>query len=296
MPRNISDIVDEEEQEVTGKNKNRKSKPKKEKKEKNEKKSFDAVVTDAGAMYTDAENEEEGGSAFVALIVAFIVLIWLAILGLLIKLDIGGFGSNVLYPLLKDVPVIKMILPDGIEEEAAAEASEFKTLADAVAEIDRLNGVIAELQSEAKKGEGTVDEDVVTALKEEIKRLQTFEDSQIEFQKLKTEFYEEVVFSENAPNIEDYKAFYESIDSDNAEYLYKQVIQQIETNKQMNEYVKAYSEMKPKQAAAIFEMMTDNLELVAKILGQMDTNSRAKILGVMDSEVASQITKIMDPE
>ena len=78
--------------------------------------------------------------------------------------------------------------------------------------------------------------------------------------------------------------------------MYKQVIQQIETDKQTDAYVKAYSEMKPKQAAAIFEMMTDNLELVAKILGEMDTNSRAKILGVMDSEVASQITKIMDPE
>ena len=53
--------------------------------------------------------------------------------------------------------------------------------------------------------------------------------------------------------------------------------------------------MKPKQAAAIFEMMVDNLDLVAKILGEMDAQPRAKILGVMDSEVASQITKIMDP-
>lgn len=54
--------------------------------------------------------------------------------------------------------------------------------------------------------------------------------------------------------------------------------------------------MKPKQAAAIFEQMTDNLDLVARILKQMDTDARAKILGVMDSEVASQITKILDPE
>lgn len=294
MPREINDMVDEEEQEETGKKGKKRIKLKKEKKDKNEQKGFDAIVTDSGAMYTDAENEEEGGSAFVALIVIFIVLIWLAILGLLIKLDIGGFGSNVLYPLLKDVPVVKMILPDGIEEEAAVAESEYKTLADAVAEINRLNEEIAELQS--RPAEASVDEDEVTALKEEIRRLQTFEDSQIEFQKLKTEFYEEVVFSENAPAVEEYKTFYESIDPDNAEYLYKQVIQQIETDKQMDEYVKAYSEMKPKQAAAIFELMTDNLELVAKILGEMDTNSRAKILGVMDSEVASQVTKIMDPE
>ncbi len=295
MPREINDMVDEEEQQAEKKERKLlKIKKKENNKDKEEQKGFDAVVTDTGAMYTDAENEEEGGSAFVVLIIFFIVLIWLAILGLLIKLDIGGFGSNVLYPVLKDVPVVKMILPEGIEEEMAAEESEYQTLEEAVAEINRLKKEISVLQSEPEKV--TVNEDEVTALKEEIRRLQTFEDSQIEFQKLKTEFYEEVVFSENAPEIEEYKTFYESIDPDNAEYLYKQVIQQIETDKQTDEYVKAYSEMKPKQAAAIFEMMTDNLELVAKILGEMDTNSRAKILGVMDSEVASQITKIMDPE
>ncbi|MFT3984898.1 MAG: hypothetical protein QM697_13405 [Lachnospiraceae bacterium] len=294
MPREINDMVDEEEQEEAGKKEKKRIKPLKEKKEKKERKGFHAAATDMGAMYTDAESEEDGGSAFVVLIIIFIVLIWLAILGLLIKLDIGGFGSGVLYPVLKDVPVVKMILPDGIEEEAAAKESEYQTLAEAVAEINRLNEEVAGLQS--KPEEVTVDEDEVTALKEEIRRLRTFEDSQIEFQKLKTEFYEEVVFSENAPDIEEYKTFYESVDPDNAEYLYKQVIQQIETDKQMDEYVKAYSEMKPKQAAAIFELMTDNLDLVAKILGEMDTNSRAKILGVMDSEVASQITKIMDPE
>ena len=231
-------------------------------------------------MYTDADSEDEGGSASIALIIVFIVLIWLAILGLLIKLDIGGFGSNVLYPVLKDVPVLNMILPDGVAEDQAADESEYKTLAEAVAEINRLNGEIEELQSVQQ---GSTSDEEVAALREEIKRLQTFEDSQIEFQKLKTEFYEEVVFSENAPDIEEYKAYYESIDPENAEYLYKQVIQQIETDAQMADYVKTYSGMKPKQAAAIFETMTDNLDLVAKILGEMDTDSRAKILGVMDS-------------
>ena len=62
------------------------------------------------------------------------------------------------------------------------------------------------------------------------------------------------------------------------------------------DFVKAYSQMKPKQAAGIFEQMTDNLDLVARILDKMDATARAKILGVMDAEVASQLTKIMDPD
>lgn len=258
--------------------------------EENNNESFDAKVGDNGATFPGEEDEGSGFS--VALIIVLIVIIWLAILALLVKLDIGGFGSSVLYPLLKDVPVINKILPDtGVEEEAVSDG-EYATLADAVKEINRLKRENEDLRQNTAND----NTEEINAYREEIKRLQTFEDSQIEFQKLKTEFYEEVVFSENAPNIEEYKKYYEEIDPENAEYLYKQVIAQLEADKELSEYVKAYSDMKPKQAAAIFEMMTDNLDLVAKILGNMDATTRGKILGVMDSEVASQLTKIMDPD
>lgn len=268
---------------------------KKKKKKKKEKKGekFDAVVGDNGtALYTDADEEEESGGILSVLVVLFIVLIWLAILALLVKLDVGGFGSGVLYPVFKDVPVINKILPDNIDEELEEE-SEFDSLDEALDEIQRLREHITELE-EDKKGSAS-DEEVAT-LKEEIRRLQTFEDSQVDFQKLKTEFYEEVVFADTAPSIEEYKKYYEEIDPDNAEYIYRQVVKQIEIDEDIEKYVKTYSEMKPKQAAAIFEQMTDNLDLVARILKQMDTSARAKILGVMDSEVASQLTKILDPD
>ena len=253
---------------------------------------FDGLATDNGALYADAD-EDDGFSFSVFFIVILIILIWLAILCLLVKLDIGGFGSGVLYPILKDVPVVNKILPDDVEEPEYE--GDFETLPDALAEIERLNAVIKELKAEQENGNSEEDEEI-KSLREEIARLRTFEDSQIEFDKLKTEFYEEVVFAENAPSIDQYKTYYESIDPDNAEYLYKQVVKQLEVDKEMNEYVQAYTDMKPKQAAAIFEMMEDNLDLVAKILGEMEPSARAKILGVMDSEMASKITKIMDPD
>ncbi len=270
------------------------------KKEKEEKKAakkagkgFDAMATDQGGIYADVDDEDEGFSPSVLLIVILIVLIWIAILALLIKLDIGGFGSGVLRPVLKDIPVINKILPEPTEVEEYA--GEFDNLPDALAEIERLNKQIDDLKAEMAKGDEGESEEV-KALKEEIVRLRTFEDSQVEFQKLKTEFYEEVVFSDKAPEIEQYKAYYEEIDPDNAEYLYKQVVAQLETDKIMDEYIKGYTEMKPKQAAAIFDEMGDNLDLVAKILGHMDANARAKILQAMDKDLASKITKIMDPE
>lgn len=277
------------------------SEKEKKKKEKAEKKAakkaaknggFSAVATDDGGIYTDMD-EDDGFSFSVFLIIVFIVFIWLAILCLLVKLDIGGFGSGVLYPVLKDVPGVNKILPEVIDEQEYK--GEFDNLPDALAEIRRLNLEIEDLKDDlARSGEG--DSEEMMALKEEIARLRTFEDSQIEFDKLKTEFYEEIVFSDKAPDIENYKAYYEEIDPDNAEYLYKQVVSQIEIDKKMEEYVQTYSDMKPKQAAAMFEQMTDNLDLVAEILNRMDPNARAKILGVMDPEISSKLTKIMDPE
>ena len=67
-------------------------------------------------------------------------------------------------------------------------------------------------------------------------------------------------------------------------------------DQELSDYVKAYSEMKPKSAAKVFEEMKGNLDLVAKILQAMDASQRAKILNVMDPEIASRLTKMMDPD
>ena len=67
-------------------------------------------------------------------------------------------------------------------------------------------------------------------------------------------------------------------------------------DKFIKEYEAAYSSLKPKAAAAIFEAMTDNLDLAVRILGVMDADARGKILAVMDAEIAARITKLMDPE
>ena len=53
--------------------------------------------------------------------------------------------------------------------------------------------------------------------------------------------------------------------------------------------------MKPKEAAAIFDTMTDNLKLVAQILDGMDADSRAAILGKMTSDTAAKVIEIMKP-
>lgn len=243
----------------------------------------------------EAELEQEGSNIPVFLTTIAIVGIWLLILCVLIKLDVGGFGSGVLAPILKDVPIVNQILPSenpvGQEEETEDEYAGYTTLKEAVEQIKLL-----ELQLEQEDLKTSNLEDENEKLKEEITRLKTFEASQVEFERIKTEFYEEVIYAEKGPGVSEYQKYYESMDPATAEFLYKQVVAEAEESKEIQDYASSYSEMKPKQAAAIFEAMTNNLDLVARILKEMAAEDRGKILGVMDAEIAAKLTKIMEPD
>lgn len=239
----------------------------------------------------EAEMEEEsGGKGVIVIVTLLIVIIWIGILAVLVKLDVGGFGSTVLQPILKDVPYINKILPETKEEEPEDAKYPYATLAEATARIKELE---KELSDKIESQEGN--SQLVEQLQAENDRLQQFEQEQAAFQEEKTKFYEEVVYSDQAPDIEEYKAYYESIDPANAEVLYKQVVEQQQEDQEVLDYASAYSSMKPSQAAKILEQMTDNLELAAKILRNIDTEARGDILGAMDPAVASRLTAIMEP-
>ena len=236
---------------------------------------------------------DDVGGVSVFLVTVVIVIIWVAILCLLIKLDVGGFGSGVLAPILKDVPVVNKILPADNTMTVDDEESYggYTSLREAVDYIKEL-----ELQLEEAQSASSVDSEELAELRAENERLRTFEDAQVEFERIKTEFYEEVVYAENGPGVEEYQKYYQTMDPTTAEYLYKQVIQQVQADKEIQDYAQAYSEMKPKQAAAIFEEMTDDLDLAAKILYQMSAEDRGNVLGAMDAETAARLTRIMEPD
>ncbi len=239
------------------------------------------------------DEDESGGGISSFLVTTIIVVVWLLIICLLIKMDVGGFGSEVLTPLLKDVPVVNKILPSGTDTEVSREDAYggYTSLKEAVDYIK-----ILELELEHAQQVNNTDSEEITELKAEVERLKEFENMQVEFQRIKEQFYEEVVYSDEGPGPEEYQKYYQTMDPETAQALYKQVVRQLEEDQEVKDYAAAYSSMKPKAAAAIFESMTDDLELAARILWVMDSDSRGKILGAMDSTVAAKLTKIMDPD
>ena len=241
----------------------------------------------------ELDEQIDGNGASVVIVTLFIILIWLGILILLVKMDVGGFGSNVLTPIFKDVTVINKILPSESTTETSKDKEAYggySSLKEAVEQIKTLEKQIDQAQST----NATYAEQIDT-LKAEVQRLKTFEDNQVEFQKIKEQFYEEVVYAENGPGADEYRKYYEEMDPATAEALYKQVIQTEAADKQMQEYANTFSNMQASEAAAILGNMTDNLDLAASILQNLDVSTRGAILGAMDSAIAARIVKIMDP-
>ncbi len=279
----------EEKEEVLDK----KAEKKAEKQRRKEEKKREKLEKKQQAELEDENEESGGGKVALVFVTLIIIIIWLAIFALLIKMDVGGFGSTVLAPILKDVPYVNKILPETDEGELGTEDTEYpyQTLDEAVAYIKEL-----ELELQVAQEGSSENSAYVAQLESEVAKLQQYEQNEADFEKEKAQFYEEVVFNDKAPDISEYQKYYESIDPANAEELYKEVVEQEQESQEIQDYVSTYSQMKPKEAAAIFDTMTDNLELVAKILDEMDTQSAANILGKMDSETAAKVTELMEPE
>lgn len=244
----------------------------------------------------DGDEEEGGGGIVVAIVAILIILVWLAIIALLIHMDVGGFGSTVAYPILKDVPYLNKILPESTDYSTASGDAQddpyaFSSMSDAVDRVKELEQELASTKKKLKKAQKAAD-----SASDAEKELQKYKDNEAQFEQEKKDFYNEVVYNDNAPDIEQYREYYEEIEPQTAEELYKQVVQDLQTDEALSNYVSAYSSMDPGAAAQIFDTMTDDLDLVGKILWNMNAEQRGDIMAEMNADTAAAVTKLMEPD
>ena len=197
-----------------------------------------------------------------------------------------------MYPVLKDVPVVNMLLPE-VEEDgtgmAQTDGSKYTTLSQAIERINELESILSSYNNNTN-----ANTDYIEQLENEVNNLKVYRDSQEAFEKRVLEFDEEVVFGKNAPDIEEYKKYYEGIDAANAEKIYAQVVEQYQYDARVKEQSNTYSKMEPANAADILSQMTaGDLDLVAGILSGMSPSKSSLILAAMEPETAAQITKKM---
>lgn len=243
---------------------------------------------------TIPENQQEhSGYGKGILFCIALVLLFLIILMILIRMDVGGFGTKVLRPILKDVPIVNHILPEPTDEEIAAETG-YKSLSQAVERIAELEAELEQLQNAASGDatQNTADSAEIERLKQQIATLQVYEKNQKTFESTKEKFYREVVYNDNV-DVSEYTKWYESMDKDTAAKLYKEAVQTQEASEKDKDMAESYAKMKPEQAAAALESMSGDLDTVVRILGAMSAQERGEIMGEMTPNFAAKITKKM---
>ncbi len=239
----------------------------------------------------DDGEEKKSNKVVIVFVTTLIVLIWLAIFVLLIKLDIGGFGSNVLRPVLKDVPVLNMILPEASDEEVGLDSEyPYTTLAEAIERIKELEEENFTLREAA-----ATNAEKIAELTVEVERLSEFEEYQKEFEELRRAYDEEVVFGEHAITEDEYKLYYETISPDNAADIYEMVLERRAYQDVIQALSDTYAKMDPDKAATILEEMTGDMQIVATLLAAMKEANAAEILANMDPTYAGKITLLIYP-
>lgn len=243
----------------------------------------------------DMDIEEKKENKLSSVVIGIlIVAVWLAIFAALIKFDVGGFGSSVMTPIFKDVPVINKILPEtGSAEDVTSNDYPYKNLAEAIDYIKDL-----EAQVEKYKTSESSAASQISDLQSEIARLKTFEDNQAAFEQQRQSYYDEVVFGDSALDYESYKQYYEEIEPDYAAELYKQVAEQYLYDERYAELAEAYTNMKPAKAAAALYEMTGNMDTIVAILNNMESADRASILDALsdtDPVFCAKITVLLAP-
>jgi len=232
--------------------------------------------------------ESVGSKIGTAIIIILIVIIWLAIFALLVKMDIGGMGTK-LRPLIKDVPVLNLILPDVSDDVLISEENyPYKNIKEAVEVIKELEKENTDLNDKnAEYAQKILD------LQAEVERLKAFEEDQLAFEERVKRFDANVVYNSKAPDIEEYKKFYEEINPETAEEIYRQVIEQLQYDESIKEKATLLKTMKPGNAAKVLEEMTADIEYTCKILLCMKPDEATAIMDKMDSLFVARIVQTM---
>lgn len=233
--------------------------------------------------------------------ILFATTIIFGIWGYFIKANKFGLGER-FRPNLKNIPVVKMILPPSPDPEAAEYFSESQLIEryeEYRAKVKELNKqvedhktTIADLEK-YKNNEVTMRNEVSQQKAQNEEERKKIEEERKRLQEEKLKFAEKV---KNADE-EGFMEFFENMDPEIAKQIYEKVLREQMISEDVKNYVKTFENMEPANAAQILENMSlGNMDLAVNILKIMKKKSAAEILANMDPNVAANIADMMAVE
>lgn len=237
-------------------------------------------------MAKDKQDKNNGGEGLgskvlTLIIVLLIVAIWLAIIALLIKFDVGGLGSNeTVQKIFKDVPVLNLILPDSDPtEDENLEKYNFKNLEEAIAAIKKYEQDVDKLNEENNAYSQRVQE-----LQIENESLSHYEAEYLEFLKLKEQFDREIALGEHALTREEYIKWYEKMYPENAEKIYAELKAEEVVDEAYTSVANYLAKTSSKADAQILMEYTSDIDFVCNVLKCLKTAKVAEILEAMQKD------------
>jgi flagellar motility protein MotE (MotC chaperone) len=200
------------------------------------------------------------------------------------KFDVG----EILRPSLKNIPVVKMILPanpNAIDLTTLSQDELIAMINDQENKINVLNKNVSDLQK-YKDMKNAVDAQKIE--NDTNKQAVAQERTQLQADKLK--FATEVTKLDSAG----FMQYYEKFDSGTAQKIYEKLVKQTQKNQKITNYISSFESMDSASAAKILEQMgAQNLDLVANIMNQMRKELTPEILSNMTPAFAATLADRM---
>lgn len=235
-------------------------------------------------MADDFDLEEDKSSGKGLIIGTVVILFLIAGVIAAFYFNVGGITDKYLHPIL-----VEYGLAEPKEEDVSPYADWEE--ADFLAVIDEKQASIDALKAEIASYQEALDDKG-----KEIERLKPFEEEQLLFKQQKEDFDTQVVMSDQAPSITEYKKYYEMMYPEISQQLYREVVGELNYSQELKDYVKTYEQMDEKKAAEILSSVSkSDMDLVILILENSKADSRAKILENMTADVAGRISKSLAP-
>ncbi|NLM09509.1 MAG: hypothetical protein GX213_01755 [Clostridiaceae bacterium] len=217
----------------------------------------------------------------------------------LLKNDVGGLGEY-FRPSIGRIPVLKLALPPLPEsedpydpkyltqQELLAKYNELRSTNKELSEqLEVANKRIANLEKE-KDQWGAVAGEAQEILEKNEETVKQILEQMEQLDSDKKEFDRIVAMSD----AEAFARYYEKVDPENAQELYREIIQNEVVEQNYKNLAKPYTEMEPANAAAILtELGNSDMELVVNLIEAMKTDEKAEIIENMDPKFAAELMK-----
>ena len=238
------------------------------------------------------ETKKGKGSLFYIITVFLAVLLFLMLLCglayLAVKNNIYGVAEKYNSQLSR-IPVFSDLLPDVEETDPDAFLTEDevrKRYKELRKEYNTLKTENERLTEEYRLLQVANEQNIVKIATLEAEK-DAFEKQKQKLKEDKEEFARQVANKDKSG----FKSYYESIDAQAAERIYREIVQQEKSDDDKKQLAKLYEEMKPAAVAAIFEEMgEEKIVIITEILNAMERSAAASVMQEFSPEFASLVT------